>query len=196
MFHASCTFRLASPRDIAAAALMLLCLLVTSATVAEDQGARRHAQGSYDPATATYEVAAGDDLSDIAARFGVSLADLKAKNDLSADVIDAGQRLEIPGQGMPAAAGAASAGAAGYQVISGTMGAPGATATISGEQLPAPAPPFGGVIKDDALSSTPWWAPRIAPPKQAPNILLIITDDAGFGVPSTFGGVIPTPTMD
>ena len=37
---------------------------------------------------------------------------------------------------------------------------------------------------------------RIVPPKNAPNILLIITDDAGFGVPSTFGGVIPTPTMD
>jgi arylsulfatase len=52
------------------------------------------------------------------------------------------------------------------------------------------------VIKDDALQSTPWWAPRIVPPKDAPNILLIITDDAGFGVPSTFGGVIPTPTMD
>jgi arylsulfatase A-like enzyme len=34
------------------------------------------------------------------------------------------------------------------------------------------------------------------PPEEAPNILLIITDDAGFGVPSTFGGVIPTPTMD
>jgi arylsulfatase A-like enzyme len=34
------------------------------------------------------------------------------------------------------------------------------------------------------------------PPRSAPNVLLIITDDAGFGVPSTFGGVIPTPTMD
>ena len=28
------------------------------------------------------------------------------------------------------------------------------------------------------------------------NILLIMTDDAGFGVPNTFGGVIPAPTMD
>ena len=46
------------------------------------------------------------------------------------------------------------------------------------------------------LQSKPWWAPRIVPPKEAPNVLLIITDDAGFGVPSTFGGVIPTPTMD
>ncbi|MFD1327553.1 arylsulfatase [Mycoplana ramosa] len=78
----------------------------------------------------------------------------------------------------------------------GTPGAPDATTTIDGRQLPAPDPQFGGEIKDDALSSKPWWAPRIVPPKSAPNILLIITDDAGFGVPSTFGGVIPTPTMD
>ncbi len=75
-------------------------------------------------------------------------------------------------------------------------GSPAATTTIDGQQLPAPDPKFGGVIKDDALQSKAWWAPRIVPPKQAPNILLIITDDAGFGVPSTFGGVIPTPTMD
>lgn len=34
------------------------------------------------------------------------------------------------------------------------------------------------------------------PPKKAPNILLIMTDDSGFGVPGTFGGVIPTPAMD
>lgn len=82
------------------------------------------------------------------------------------------------------------------QVISDTLGLPSATTTIDGNQLPPPAPAFGGTIKDDALQSEPWWAPRIVPPKQAPNVLLIITDDAGFGVPSTFGGVIPTPTMD
>jgi arylsulfatase len=52
------------------------------------------------------------------------------------------------------------------------------------------------VIKDGALQSKAWWAPRVVPPKQAPNILLIMTDDSGFGVPSTFGGVIPTPAMD
>ncbi len=78
----------------------------------------------------------------------------------------------------------------------GTPGSPGATTTISGKQLPAPDPKFGGVIKNDALQSKAWWAPRVVPPKQAPNILLIMTDDSGFGVPSTFGGVIPTPTMD
>ncbi|WP_222435465.1 arylsulfatase [Allorhodopirellula solitaria] len=63
-------------------------------------------------------------------------------------------------------------------------------------QLPTPDPEFDGVIKPGALDSKPWWAPRIVPPKQAPNVLLIITDDSGFGVPSTFGGVIPMPTMD
>jgi len=82
------------------------------------------------------------------------------------------------------------------QKVTGTLGSPSATTTISGKQLPAPDPKFGGVIKDDALSSTPWWAPRILPSADAPNVLLIITDDAGFAVPSTFGGVIPTPTMD
>jgi arylsulfatase len=82
------------------------------------------------------------------------------------------------------------------QKTTGKVGSPSATTTIKGDQLPAPLPKFGGVIKDDALSSTTWWAPTIVPPEQAPNILLIITDDSGFGVPSTFGGVIPTPTMD
>ena len=82
------------------------------------------------------------------------------------------------------------------QQVNGTLGSPSATTTIDGKQLPPPDPAFGGVIKNEALQSTPWWAPRIVPPKNAPNVLLVITDDAGFGVPSTFGGVIPTPTMD
>jgi arylsulfatase len=80
--------------------------------------------------------------------------------------------------------------------VTGTPGSPSATISISGSQLPPPDPKFGGVIQEGALQSKPWWAPRVVPPKGAPNVLLIITDDAGFGVPSTFGGVIPTPTMD
>jgi arylsulfatase len=66
------------------------------------------------------------------------------------------------------------------QQITGTPGSPSATTTINGKQLPPPAPTFGGVIKDGALQSKPWWAPRVAAPKGAPNVLLIITDDAGF----------------
>ncbi|MFO1314089.1 MAG: arylsulfatase [Burkholderiales bacterium] len=86
--------------------------------------------------------------------------------------------------------------AASAQQVTGTLGSPDATTTIGNRQLPPPDPRFGGVIKDDALQSKYWWPPRVVPPKGAPNVLLIITDDAGFGVPSTFGGVIPTPAMD
>ena len=82
------------------------------------------------------------------------------------------------------------------QQITGTPGAPGATTTIDGKQLPPPDPKFGGVIKEKASESTPWWAPRVVPPKGAPNVLLIMTDDDGFGAPGTFGGVIPTPALD
>jgi arylsulfatase len=78
----------------------------------------------------------------------------------------------------------------------GEIGSPSATTTISGEQLPPPDPKFGGVIKENREGSVPWWAPAVVPPEDAPNILLIMTDDAGFGIPSTFGGVIPTPSMD
>ena len=82
------------------------------------------------------------------------------------------------------------------QQVTGVPGSPEATTTIDGKQLPPPAPPFGGVIKEKASESTPWWPPRVVPPKGAPNVLLIMTDDQGFGAPSTFGGVTPTPTMD
>ncbi len=80
--------------------------------------------------------------------------------------------------------------------VTGQMGMPSATTTLGGKQLPPPPAKFGGVIKEDALQSKAWWAPRVVPPKGAPNVLLVMTDDSGFGVPSTFGGVVPTPTMD
>jgi arylsulfatase len=82
------------------------------------------------------------------------------------------------------------------QQVTGVLGEPSATTTINGKQIPAPAPPFGGVIKETLEGSKTWWPPRIVPPKGAPNVLLIMTDDQGYGVPSTFGGVIPTPALD
>ena len=95
-----------------------------------------------------------------------------------------------------AALAAFTAFGADAQQIYGTPGSASATMSLSGEQLPPPDMKFGGTIKEGALQSKYWWQPRVVPPKGAPNVLLIITDDAGFGVPSTFGGVIPTPTMD
>ena len=89
-----------------------------------------------------------------------------------------------------------SAASADAQQITGTLGSPDAATTLDGKQLPPPDLPFGGVIKEKAKDSKPWWPPRVVPPKGAPNVLLIMTDDSGFGVPSTFGGVIPTPALD
>ena len=82
------------------------------------------------------------------------------------------------------------------QEITGTPGAPDATTTIDGHVLPPPPQKFGGEIELNAAQSKPYWPARVVPPKGAPNILLIMTDDVGFAAPSTFGGVIPTPSLD
>jgi arylsulfatase A-like enzyme len=75
-------------------------------------------------------------------------------------------------------------------------GSPGATTSVDTKHLPAPAASFGGIVAPNADQSKPWWPPQVRPREGAPNVLLIITDDVGFGAPSTFGGTIPTPTLD
>src|SRR5262245_1624334 len=62
--------------------------------------------------------------------------------------------------------------------------------------LPRPQTPFQGKIGRTAKESTPDFPKGIEAPKGAPNVLLIMTDDVGFGASSTFGGPIPTPTYD
>jgi arylsulfatase len=91
--------------------------------------------------------------------------------------------------------GAASAQAQAIETT-GAPGAPDATTTIDGRYLPPPPQPFQGQIELNAAQSKPGWPARVVPPKGAPNILLIMTDDVGFAAPSTFGGVIPTPALD
>jgi arylsulfatase len=86
--------------------------------------------------------------------------------------------------------------AAPAQEILGTPGAPDARRVLQGLQLPAPPESFGGTIERNAAQSTPFWPATTSPPPDAPNILLILLDDAGYGTNSTFGGVIPTPNLD
>src|SRR5262245_43271683 len=62
--------------------------------------------------------------------------------------------------------------------------------------LPAPEPPFGGVIGRKANESRPDFPKAVTAPKGAPNVLIIMTDDTGFGASHTFGGPIPTPALD
>ena len=94
------------------------------------------------------------------------------------------------------AAALVSLAPASAQEIHGTPGAPNATITIDGHVLPPPPQKFGGEIELNAAQSKPYWPATVVPPKRAPNVLLIMTDDVGFAAPSTFGGVIPTPALD
>jgi Sulfatase len=89
-----------------------------------------------------------------------------------------------------------AAASAKAQQTTGQVGSPDATTTVDGHYLPAPPQKFEGQIGLNADQFKTAWPARIVPPKGAPNILLILTDDVGFGGPSTFGGLIPTPAMD
>ena len=63
--------------------------------------------------------------------------------------------------------------------------------------LPVPQKPWTQQVgRSAAQSGAPVWPSSPTAPKGAPNILLIMTDDVGFGASSTFGGPIPTPTFD
>lgn len=55
---------------------------------------------------------------------------------------------------------------------------------------------FKGVIGKTAADSTAYWAPPKRPPQAAPNILIWMIDDAGFGQIGNFGGLPATPNLD
>jgi arylsulfatase len=87
-----------------------------------------------------------------------------------------------------------------------------ATAACSSPQPAPPAPPAGtsidrtvlpiqeparqAVTEIDARNVTPPPRFEVKAPAGAPNVVIVLIDDMGFGVPSTFGGPIPMPTMD
>lgn len=62
--------------------------------------------------------------------------------------------------------------------------------------LPPPPQPFAGKIGETYADSVQAFPPPVTAPAGAPNVFLILTDDVGFGAASTFGGPIPTPTLD
>ena len=63
--------------------------------------------------------------------------------------------------------------------------------------LPIPDRNFGGALDRTIGRSVADWSmiPGPQPPEDAPNVLLVLIDDAGFGGPETFGGGISTPTL-
>jgi phosphoglycerol transferase MdoB-like AlkP superfamily enzyme len=63
-------------------------------------------------------------------------------------------------------------------------------------QLPLPDPAFKGEIGRTIAESKPDYPQPVKAPTGAPNVLLILLDDVGFGMTSMFGGPVPTPTLD
>lgn len=51
-------------------------------------------------------------------------------------------------------------------------------------------------IGTELADSQPAFALPVRAPSEAPNVLLVMSDDVGFGVASTFGGPVPTPALD
>ncbi|MGH3460966.1 MAG: arylsulfatase [Kribbellaceae bacterium] len=69
---------------------------------------------------------------------------------------------------------------------------------VKREILPIPDRVFTGVLAYDAKSADSSFPPiePLRPPEAAPNVLVVLIDDCGFGASSTFGGPISTPTAD
>jgi arylsulfatase A-like enzyme len=80
-------------------------------------------------------------------------------------------------------------------VAAAALPQPAAAASESGAVLPRPLPPFEGKIGRTLKDSKPDFPKMYEAPAGSPNVLLILTDDVGFGASSTFGGPIQTPNF-
>ncbi|MEM9301724.1 MAG: sulfatase-like hydrolase/transferase [Pseudomonadota bacterium] len=65
-----------------------------------------------------------------------------------------------------------------------------------GTVLPIPEAPFKGVIRRSYEDSEQDFPQPVKAPDAAPNVVIILLDDLGFGQAGTFGGPVPTPNMD
>src|SRR5690606_32662745 len=72
-----------------------------------------------------------------------------------------------------------------------------AAGPVLAQQLPPLKPVQSSFVSPTAEGmDVPAWPRAPSAPANAPNVLVILTDDIGFGTSSTFGGPVPTPTLD
>ncbi len=62
--------------------------------------------------------------------------------------------------------------------------------------LPIPEPKYPPITELDARNAKAPPAFAVKAPKGAPNVVVVLIDDIGFGAAATFGGAIRTPTLD
>lgn len=70
------------------------------------------------------------------------------------------------------------------------------TNSIDPSSLPLPDAPFTGTVGRTYKESSEAWPELPSPPDGAPDVVLIMLDDTGFGQTGTFGGPVPTPALD
>ncbi|MEB3251987.1 MAG: sulfatase-like hydrolase/transferase, partial [Cyanobacteriota bacterium] len=70
--------------------------------------------------------------------------------------------------------------------------------TLPRHVLPIPDQPQGGLTTYDAKDPDTQYPPirELRPPQGAPNVLVVLLDDVGFGASSAFGGPCQTPNFD
>ncbi|MBL8823788.1 MAG: arylsulfatase [Planctomycetia bacterium] len=71
-----------------------------------------------------------------------------------------------------------------------------ASASFDRTVLPIASPPFSGKVGNTYKDSIEAWPVLPSAPKGAPNVVVILLDDVGYGQISTFGGPVPTPALD
>jgi len=69
-------------------------------------------------------------------------------------------------------------------------------APFAQEVLPTPPPAFKGSIGLSVKDSKSDFPAMVQAPKDAPNVVVILLDDVGYGAASTFGGPCNTPVLD
>ena len=83
-------------------------------------------------------------------------------------------------------------------LVIGTKAVPASAQEIDRTQLPIPDTQYKypGKVPIDARDAKFPRIKELRPPEGAPNIVIILLDDIGFGAPSTFGGGVSMPTLD
>jgi len=67
---------------------------------------------------------------------------------------------------------------------------------VGREILPIPDRPYNGPVPFDARNATAPPQPTLSAPQGAPNVVIVLLDDMGFGIPSAFGGFVKMPTTE
>ncbi|HSH16269.1 MAG TPA: sulfatase-like hydrolase/transferase, partial [Verrucomicrobiae bacterium] len=78
----------------------------------------------------------------------------------------------------------------------GTVGVAAAEHKLDRTVLPVPEPAHPAYTELDVRNTQPPPRFQVTAPQGAPNVIIVLIDDLGFGATSTFGGPIPTPTFD